>query len=343
MDKRIILAVAGSGKTKFIIDKLCLEKRHLIITYTINNEMNLRERIIAKFGFFPSNVKLTTYFPFLYKFCYRPSMGYAYRDKGMEMNSPPEFTRRLKREDIRYYRSHGNRFYHNRLALLVLNYRSEFVMNRLIKYYDNLFVDEFQDFAGHDFNLIGHLVTAPINVYLVGDFYQHTFDTSRDGRTNINLHKSREKYLEKCKQLDLVVDVTTLNNSWRCSNEICSFVSEKLGIEIGSNRSDSTKIKIIDTIEEAIPIIDNNSIIKLFNSASYKYDCSGDNWGAVKGINNYIDVCVVMTKGAFESLLNDTLQDLAPTTKSKLYVAITRTRGDLYFMHPDLLKEYKMF
>lgn len=343
MDKRLILAVAGSGKTKFIIDKLCLEKRHLIITYTINNEINIRERIITKFGFFPVNINLTTYFPFLYKFCYRPSIAYSYRDKGMEMKTPPEYTRRIKRTDLKYYMTPGKRLYHNRLALLVVKYRAEFITKRLVKYYDNLFVDEFQDFAGHDFNLIKHIVKSPINVCLVGDFHQHTFDTSRDGRTNINLHKSRDKYLENCNQLNLLIDVTTLNNSWRCSSEVCSFVSDKLGIEIGSNRSDSTKIKIIDSIEEAIPIIENDSIIKLFNSASYKYDCSGDNWGAVKGINNYNDVCVVMTKGAFENLLNDTLQELAPTTKSKLYVAITRTRGDLYFMHPDLLKEYKMF
>ena len=30
-------------------------------------------------------------------------------------------------------------------------------------------------------------------------------------------------------------------------------------------------------------------------------------------------------------------------TKSKLYVAITRTKGNLYFIHPDMLNEYKIY
>ena len=50
MDKRIIFAVAGSGKTSLIIEKLTLEKRNLLITYTENNFINLRSKIINKFG-----------------------------------------------------------------------------------------------------------------------------------------------------------------------------------------------------------------------------------------------------------------------------------------------------
>ena len=35
MDKKVIFAVAGSGKTKYIVDELSLDKRSLIVTYTI--------------------------------------------------------------------------------------------------------------------------------------------------------------------------------------------------------------------------------------------------------------------------------------------------------------------
>ena len=37
MDRRIILAVAGSGKTTFLINSLNLDRRFLIVTYTENN------------------------------------------------------------------------------------------------------------------------------------------------------------------------------------------------------------------------------------------------------------------------------------------------------------------
>lgn len=44
MDKRIIFAVAGAGKTTTIINKLSLEEDSLIITYTENNFKNLKKK-----------------------------------------------------------------------------------------------------------------------------------------------------------------------------------------------------------------------------------------------------------------------------------------------------------
>ncbi|MBK7669492.1 MAG: UvrD-helicase domain-containing protein [Sphingobacteriaceae bacterium] len=72
MDKRVIFAVAGSGKTTHIVDKLNLESPVIIVTYTNSNVENLRERILKKFGYFPSNIKLQSYFSFLHRFCYKP-------------------------------------------------------------------------------------------------------------------------------------------------------------------------------------------------------------------------------------------------------------------------------
>lgn len=41
MDKRVIFAVAGSGKTTYIVNELSLEKRSLILTYTDGNYDNI--------------------------------------------------------------------------------------------------------------------------------------------------------------------------------------------------------------------------------------------------------------------------------------------------------------
>lgn len=52
--KKLVLAVAGSGKTQYIIDKLGRDNNFLIITYTNNNYINIKNRIIKKFnGSFP--------------------------------------------------------------------------------------------------------------------------------------------------------------------------------------------------------------------------------------------------------------------------------------------------
>ena len=72
MDKRIIQAVAGSGKTQYIIDKLNTEDRIFLITYTRQNQKILLLRIENKYGFVPKNIKIYGLFQFLYSFCLRP-------------------------------------------------------------------------------------------------------------------------------------------------------------------------------------------------------------------------------------------------------------------------------
>lgn len=72
MDKRVVFAVAGSGKTSLIISSLSLEQRALILTYTEANQSNLRRKIIERFGCVPDNIKVMGYFSFLYQFCYLP-------------------------------------------------------------------------------------------------------------------------------------------------------------------------------------------------------------------------------------------------------------------------------
>ena len=61
MDRRLMLAVAGSGKTTYLINKLNLEQRFLIVTYTDNNLANIRQRIINTFGHVPQNITPVSY------------------------------------------------------------------------------------------------------------------------------------------------------------------------------------------------------------------------------------------------------------------------------------------
>lgn len=103
MDKRIILAVAGSGKTYHIVEQLNETQRFLIITYTNGNTNNLRSTIIKKFGYIPNNIKIKSYFTFLYSFCYKPFLANQINSKGIYWKFPSEFTRNFKRSDDKFY------------------------------------------------------------------------------------------------------------------------------------------------------------------------------------------------------------------------------------------------
>lgn len=336
MDKRLILAVAGSGKTAYLLDKLDLQRRFLIVTYTNSNYQNIYIRIIKKFGYFPQNITLLTYFKFLYSFCFKPFLLMKLDTKGI--NFKPCLNR-FARGDQRYLDS-NKRVYSNRLAKLIVEKNEhQSVTTRLSKYFDWIMIDEIQDFSAHDFNFLSSITNSKCNILFVGDFYQHTYDTSVDGRTNQNLHSSYPAYLQRFEAMGLVVDTTSLSDSYRCSPAVCRYVTNNLGIQIGSHRTDETAINFITSETDIYDLYQDPSIVKLFYQQHHSHSCFSKNWGGSKGEDRYSDVCVVLNATSLKHYTEGLLHDLPPSSKNKLYVAITRTRNNLYFFSETLLKK----
>jgi len=184
MDKRVIFAVAGSGKTTYIVNELSLEKRSLILTYTDGNYDNISRKILAKFGGrWPNSVTLMTYFSFLYNFCYKPYFADIIHAKGIVFDNNPNI--KIPQDSMRYYLSPSGLLYSNRLAFFLERANAlPKIKRRIERYYDELVIDEIQDIGGRDFDFLESLMDTNVNMLFVGDFYQHTFDTSRDGNKN---------------------------------------------------------------------------------------------------------------------------------------------------------------
>lgn len=331
MDKRVIFAVAGSGKTSHIVKSLSLDKRSLIITYTNNNYTNLYNRILKKFNnVWPANISLMTYERFLLGFCYKPFLADAW--KARKLCFAPSTNNRVSKNSRMFYVTSDNHLYYNRLATLVEEYAIDDIKERLMKYFDEFVLDEVQDIAGRDFSLLEKLMEISMNMLFVGDFYQHTFDTSRDGMVNKNLHSNYDAYIKRFSQHGVMVDTDSLVNSWRCSNSICEFVSDKLGVRIGSNRKDDTVIKFLEDRKMVEEMKKDKNIVKLCFRKAYTFGLSYRNWGDTKGEDCYNDVCVLLNKNTFNKYKQDKLDELSPLTRNKLYVAITRAHGNVYLI-----------
>jgi hypothetical protein len=193
-------------------------------------------------------------------------------------------------------------------------------------------IDEIQDFAGNDFNLLKHISKAPINHIYVGDFYQHTFDTSRDGNTNSGLYKNQNSYLKEFELLGMHIDTSSLSKSYRCSPTVCNFISEQLGISIQSHRTENTEVIFINDKAKATQLVGDKNVVKLFYQEHHKYGCFSRNWGESKGEDKYYDVCVVLNKTTLNNYNQGKLKELAEITRNKLYVAFSRTRNNLYLL-----------
>ncbi len=339
MDKRVILAVAGSGKTQHIIDKLDVDSRALIVTYTVNNTKNLKKRILRKLGVIPKGVRVYTYFSFLMSFCVRPIIGNKVKIRGVTYEDPPQYA---KRTSPPHYITKSRCLYHNRISKFMIDFDGvKEISERIEKYFDFFCIDEVQDFAANDFNLLCQLANTNVEMLLVGDYFQHTFDTSRDGTTQRSLHKDYAKYLGQLKGAGYEIDTDTLSHSYRCSPTVCQFVSDSIGIPIESHREDSVNIELIVDLVKIDEILKDDSVIKLFYSNSRKYLGWTDNWGNTKGLDDFEDICIVLNPNSFRAYTKGELHKLASSTLNKFYVACTRAKGNIYFVSQNLLDGYK--
>lgn len=343
MDKKLILAVAGSGKTTDLIDHLMSDQKVLIITYTNANTSNIYNQVLNKFNCIPEKFRIYSFFEFLYQFCFQPFIKKDdIRGYDFERNQNPY----LKDNNINYYENvNAKKMYSNRLSKFCYKNFFNKIIDRIEKYFDYFYIDEVQDFAAHDFNFLFNLIQK-INItsYLYGDFYQHTFDTSKDGNTNKNLYFNYLKYKKKVNEIapSVSIDETSLLKSKRCPFEICNYIKDNLEINMESFSENHTDYpKLIEDEDEIDSIINDKSFVKLFYSEHYKYNIfNTNNWGNSKGLT-YENVCVVLNNSTFNNFINKNLKKLKSQTKNKFYVACTRASKKLVFIEEKKISKYK--
>lgn len=334
MDKRVIFAVAGSGKTTYIINSLTKDKRSLIVTYTDANCLNLRERILEKFnGFWPENIVLMTYFVFLYQFCYKPFLSDKCKAVGIcyDQDLIPRYS---KMTNLDFYMTSNRYLYSNRLSFLLEQCGVvPDIQARITTYFDEFIVDEVQDIAGRDFNFFEKIMMTNENMLFVGDFYQHTFDTSRDGKVNATLFDSISVYQKRFMTQGFIIDTDSLKGSWRCSKSVCDYIRTNLGISIFSARpeTDDTLIQYVSEANQIERILNDKKIVKLHYQKAALAGVGHKNWGATKG-EDHADVCVLLNKTTAKARASGKLSNLPTSTKNKLYVAITRAKGNVYLI-----------
>ena len=252
------------------------------------------------------------------------------------------------KDKLRHYITNKGQYYCATLSELVLQVKKgreslvKRIAARLNLFYDNVLIDEFQDFREHDYELIMALAKQLNSVMLVGDYYQHSVSATNNSGKPFKKKKSDVGYSEFISELQSTgfkIDTKTLDKSRRCSTEICNYVSKKLGINISSYDKHEGSVIWVDDL--AMEILDNKQIVKLVFKEADKYSFQALNWSYSKG--DTVDAaCVILTE-RFDRLDNEnfSIQGIPISTINKLYVAMTRSRGDLYLMKSSTFKKLK--
>lgn len=368
MAKRIVLAVAGAGKTFNICQCISREKKNLILAYTNENIHNINNELVSKFGTVPELTNVMTFDSFIYRYVlcpYEPTILQAFSEedfsrKGITTRKSPQATfmkngRRVinkkyqKKDRLGHYIIEGF-YYCENIAELIMAVKigKEKLINKVANtintFYDQICIDEFQDFREYNYELIVALAKKLNNITLVGDFYQHSVSGQNNSGKPFKKGKNEvayDEFLQNLKKEKFDVDNTSFDSSRRCPEVVCNFVKEKLNISIIAKNTHQGIVQWVEA-DEIETILDDNRIMKLLWMEANKYSFNALNWSYSKG-DTYEKVCVILTD-TFIELDSDTfdISNIPQITRNKLYVALTRTKGDLYLVKKKVFDEVKM-
>ena len=367
MAKQLMLAVAGSGKTYTICNTIDSQKKNLILAYTHENIRNINRELILKFGKIPELTSVMTFDSFVYRFIicpFEPTILKFFNEenlrmKGITMKSSPKkgeivdgiwttnFQYKTKEKFAHY---HKNYFYYCDTLTELIAYVKNKEVNLLKKaaksinyLFETIRIDEFQDYREYDYDVIIQLAKNIDNITLVGDFYQHSVAAKNNTGKPFKKQKKDISYIEFKQQLEkekFSIDETTLCKSRRCPHAICRFIEDKLNIKIESKSEIDGKVIFLNK-DKIAEILNDKDIVKLVYKDSNTYTFNCINWSYSKG-NTYENTCVILTKEA-DHLDSDSfnVNALSIETRNKLYVACTRTKGNLYFIKNSDFKKIK--
>jgi len=335
---RVIVACAGSGKTTVLINEAekLIGKKILITTYTNENLGQIRDFFVERNGWVPEHVTIQTWFSLLLHDGVRPYQNQMTLKPRVNSICFPQTKKKFGHKKSDYITA-SNDIYRDKTSEFVYECNkktSGAVLARLGKMYDYIFIDEMQDLAGYDWELLNNLFDSGIAILAVGDPRQSTYLTNNAAK-NKQYRKDRT-YVEWLRSKDIVqkVSISELVDCYRCNQKICDFADA-----LFSGMPKSTSKNLVSTGHDGIFQVKRDSVVDYYT----KYDPVILRWnknedtlglpainiGVSKG-RTYDRVLIFPTKPMTKYL--ETKDVSKAGDRHKLYVAVTRARHSVAFV-----------
>jgi len=338
----ITIAAAGSGKSTGIVREAIsnTSKRILITTFTVEGTEELKRIFIEQNYAIPKNVDIMSWMSFLLQECIRPyQLSTFNRTVSRPIFVQGRSTKYFKKTDARYFFGTEDCIFSDKLAdfAILCNIKtSGKVIKRLESMYDLIFIDEFQDFAGYDFDLVIELLKTNISIRIVADPRQGTFSTNESARNAKYKKAGVIKLIEKLEQNGLC-EIVLNNWSFRCNQELCNFsdsIYPKYEKTISKNfvKTDHDGVYVVRGNQLNEYIMKYNPVVLRYNKKSKWTDDKIKNFGAVKG-RTYDRILILPNKPIINYINGQPF--ISP---AKYYVAFTRAKYSVAILYDGELK-----
>ena len=360
MSNKLIIAAAGSGKTTHLVNEALKikESRVLITTYTEANEREIRKKFFELNGCIPNNITIQTWFSFLIQHGVKPYQSVIYNGKVdglllVNQKSGLRYFNKYKKpiyfgeEDAEnYYFSKSHLIYSDKVSKFVVKANqltNGLVINRINKIFKNIFIDEIQDMAGYDLEIIKLLFGTESNILLVGDPRQVTYHTHDEAKYKQYSDGDILGFVKNvCKAYSVDTDCTTLNKTYRNNKQICCFANS-----IYQNFPPCEYENHAPTGHDGIFFVDSSDVDQYLSKyqpmqlrESRKKEVNTDypvmNFGESKGLT-FNRVLIYPTSAILQWII-DHKKELKNQSRSKFYVAVTRAKHSVALVVDDSSK-----
>ena len=344
MNSRLVVAGAGSGKTTWLINQALQNKNEkiLITTFTEANEKGIIDKFYEINGCIPGNITIMTWFSFLLKHGVRPYQSALYSDEisGMLLVNKKSGFRFVNRQGkpvyygekdvVPFYFSPGKKIYSDKISKFVVRankIKKGMVINRIRRIYPSMFVDEVQDLAGYDLEIISLLHNEGAKLLMVGDPRQVTYHTHDERKNKKYSEGNISGYVaDYCKGID--IDRITLRNSFRNNPQICDYANTVYPsmppcMSYGKETTGHDGLFLVSPsmVERYIKLyhpvqLRDKRTVKVSNNAPVI------NFGDSKGLT--FSRVLIYPTNPMKNWIKNPASKLEPKSRARLYVAITR-------------------
>lgn len=331
------------------------------ITFTQKNQNEIRKRFQQNIGYIPEQIKIMGWYSFLLSYCIKPFMGSVIPDlccknvgislseglSGIMKDNNGGIYYKYKANDLKSkYLTLENGFYTDKLsefAFECYKKNKKNFLTRLSNIFSHILIDEVQDLSAWDYEIVRLLImNKNISIKLCGDIRQSTYSTTPSPK--YKKYKGRiDLYINECvnsKSKKIEIDVQSLRHSHRFGPKIAAFASIITGSDYPKTEScmceqckrkqeiypDKTGVFLVRKKDVQLYIQMYNPLILIWDKRHGRQITQDTvNYGESKGMT--VDVSLIVpTKAIIDKFLSSSINYLSSTTKSKLYVAVTRAR-----------------
>jgi superfamily I DNA/RNA helicase len=348
------LAVAGGRKTQQIAERvsaLNASDKCLVLTFTLNGQQELQDRIKATAGHMVTP-EVAGWYSFLLNHIVRPYLPALFdgvKATGLHFVQSENEIPRWSRGSGWYLDAHG-RVYSNRLGVLankILAASNNAPIRRLEGIYDHLLIDEIQDLAGNDLDILEQLMRSKMQVCMVGDVRQSVITTSRSDTKNRQYTSVQMVDWFREKQTAGLCKITDSVKTWRFNASIASFsdVIHDSALQFPQTISLNDEI----TGHDGVFLVNEgnlDSYMAKYSPTVLRYNASRKSpedaeiftFKSAKGLTRD-RVVILSTQPIVKLLTNGT--NLTSQSACDLYVATTRARSSVALVVDDAAKVKK--